>query len=82
MSEPPRRPKRVPLVPALTPGLLFFPVHKEAGWFTGAPISLCNRERTDRCTHSDPKDPLKFAIVERFVNEASQTYHLNVRPFT
>ncbi|SGY61595.1 BQ5605_C007g04573 [Microbotryum silenes-dioicae] len=24
----------------------------------------------------DPKDPLKFAIVERFVNEASQKYHL------
>ncbi|SCZ89255.1 BZ3500_MvSof-1268-A1-R1_Chr1-1g01061 [Microbotryum saponariae] len=32
----------------------------EDGWFTG----------------TDPKDPLKFAIVERFVNEASQKYHL------
>lgn len=30
---------------------------------------------------SDPKDPLKFAIVERFVNEASQKYHLEVRSF-
>ncbi len=26
--------------------------------------------------HRDPKDPLKFAIVERFENEASQKYHL------
>ncbi|CUA68376.1 hypothetical protein RSOLAG22IIIB_07891 [Rhizoctonia solani] len=26
--------------------------------------------------HRDPKDPLKFAIVERFLNEDSQKYHL------
>ncbi|CUA71820.1 ATP phosphoribosyltransferase [Rhizoctonia solani] len=26
--------------------------------------------------HRDPKDPLKFAIVERFLNEGSQKYHL------
>ncbi|CAE6532539.1 unnamed protein product [Rhizoctonia solani] len=26
--------------------------------------------------HRDPKDPLKFAIVERFMNEDSQKYHL------
>ncbi|EIM92873.1 uncharacterized protein STEHIDRAFT_107254 [Stereum hirsutum FP-91666 SS1] len=26
--------------------------------------------------HQDPKEPTKFAIVERFENEASQTYHL------
>ncbi|SCV71494.1 BQ2448_3082 [Microbotryum intermedium] len=31
------------------------------------------------CTGTNPKDPLKFAIVERFVNEASQKYHLEVR---
>ena len=26
--------------------------------------------------HRDPKNPLKFAIVERFESEASQKYHL------
>lgn len=26
--------------------------------------------------HQDPKEPTKFAIVERFENEASQKYHL------
>lgn len=29
--------------------------------------------------HRDPKDKLKFAIVERFVDEESQKYHLEVR---
>lgn len=28
--------------------------------------------------HRDPDNPLKFAIVERFLNKESQKYHLSV----
>ena len=33
-------------------------------------------ETIDWLVHQDVHDPKKFAIVERFVNEASQKYHL------
>ncbi|KAM0753233.1 hypothetical protein T439DRAFT_323870 [Meredithblackwellia eburnea MCA 4105] len=35
-----------------------------------------DKEQLAWMVHRDPKDPLKFAIVERFENEASQKYHL------
>ncbi|KAL8293776.1 hypothetical protein RQP46_000477 [Phenoliferia psychrophenolica] len=35
-----------------------------------------DKEQLGWMVHRDPKDPLKFAIIERFVSEASQKYHL------
>ncbi|QRV91851.1 ATP phosphoribosyltransferase [Ceratobasidium sp. AG-Ba] len=35
-----------------------------------------DKETLSWLVHRDPKDPLKFAIVERLLNEDSQKYHL------
>ncbi|KAH7333002.1 hypothetical protein B0J17DRAFT_677195 [Rhizoctonia solani] len=44
-------------------------------------VEAANIYRKDKETiswlvHRDPKDALKFAIIERFLNEDSQKYHL------
>lgn len=39
-------------------------------------VVYTDKETMAWLVHQDPKEPTKFAIVERFENEASQTYHL------
>ncbi|KAJ7292586.1 hypothetical protein C8J57DRAFT_1266422 [Mycena rebaudengoi] len=42
-----------------------------------ASIYRKDKETLSWLVHRDPKEPRKFAIVERFLNESSQQYHLN-----